>query len=346
MQLSMQINYAGDHERSANQVVELEQAGLDVAWVAEAYSYDAPSYMGYLAAKTQRVQIGAGILPLYTRTPTLMAMTAAGIDALSGGRCVLGLGASGPQVIEGFHGVAYDRPLGRTREIVDICRQVWRREAPLVHDGPIYRVPLPPGEGTGLGKPLKLINHPVRAQIPIYVAALGEKNVELTAEVADGWLPLFFVPDKTREVFGRSLDAGLARRDPELGPLEICAGGIVAIGEEKDVAPVRDLARPTVALYVGGMGSRDRNFYNALVRRYGYEAQAAEIQDLYLDGKKKEAEAAVPAELLERTSLVGPESYVKERIAAYKEAGVSVLNILPVGADPTEVVEKLRSWVD
>ncbi len=346
MQLSMQINYAGDHEQSANQVVELERAGLDIAWVAEAYSYDAPSYMGYLAAKTQRVQIGAGILPLYTRTPTVLAMTAAGIDALSGGRCILGLGASGPQVIEGFHGVPYDRPLARTREIIDICRQVWRREGPLVHDGPIYRVPLPASEGTGLGKPLKLINHPVRSHIPIYVAALGEKNVELTAEVADGWLPLFFVPDKTREVFGTSLGAGLAKRDPELGPLDICAGGIVAIGEEKDVAPLRDLARPVVALYVGGMGARGRNFYNALVQRYGYEAEAAEIQDLYLGGKKKEAEAAVPAELLERTSLVGPESYIKERLAAYREAGVTVLNIIPISPSPTEVVEKLRSWID
>ena len=345
MQLSMQINYAGDHERAANEVVELERAGLDIAWVAEAYSFDAPSYMGYLAAKTQRVQIGAGILPLYTRTPTVLAMTAAGIDSLSGGRCILGLGASGPQVIEGFHGVPYDKPLARTREIIDICRQVWAREAPLVHDGPIYHVPLPPEQGTGLGKALKIINHPVRARIPIYVAALGEKNVELAAEIADGWLPLFFVPDKTREVFGRSLAAGLAKRDPALGPLEIGAGGLVAIGEDKDVAGIRDLARPVVALYVGGMGARGRNFYNALVQRYGYEAEAAEIQELYLSGKKKEAEAAVPAELLERTSLVGPESYIKERIAAYKEAGVTVLNVTPVAPNPTEVVDKLKSWI-
>lgn len=345
MQLSMQINYAGDHARAADEVVELERAGLDVAWVAEAYSFDAPSFMGYLAAKTHRVQIGAGILPLYTRTPTVLAMTAAGVDALSGGRCILGLGASGPQVIEGFHGVPYDKPLARTREIVDICRQVWAREAPLVHDGPIYRVPLPAEQGTGLGKALKIINHPVRSRIPIYVAALGEKNVELAAEIGDGWLPLFFVPDKAKEVFGASLEAGLAKRDPALAPLEICAGGLVAIGEEKDVAGIRDFARPVVALYVGGMGARGRNFYNALVQRYGYEAEAAEIQDLYLSGKKREAEAAVPAELLERTSLVGPESYIKERLGAYKDAGVTVLNVTPVAPNPTEVVDKLKSWL-
>jgi F420-dependent oxidoreductase-like protein len=340
----MQIDYAGGYEASVARVLELESAGLDVAWVAEAYSFDAVSYMGYLVAKTSTVQIGAGILPLYTRTPTLIAMTAAGLDSLSGGRFILGLGASGPQVIEGFHGVRYDKPLARTREIIDICRQVWRREDKLVHDGPLYHVPLAEGEGTGLGKPLKIINHPVRPEIPVYVASLGEKNVELTAEIADGWLPLFFVPDKAREVFGPSLDAGRAHRDPGLAPLDICAGGLVAIGEEKDVGAVRDLARSTVALYVGGMGARGQNFYNALVQRYGYEDAAAEIQDLYLSGKKQEAEAAVPAELLELTSLVGPEGYIKERLAAYREAGVTMLNITPVGPSPTAIVEKLKAW--
>jgi F420-dependent oxidoreductase-like protein len=205
-------------------------------------------------------------------------------------------------------------------------------------------VPLAEGEGTGLGKPLKIINHPVRPEIPVYVASLGEKNVELTAEIADGWLPMFFVPDKARDVFGPSLDAGLAKRDPALGPLDICAGGLVAIGEEKDVGAVRDLARPAVALYVGGMGARGQNFYNALVQRYGYEDAAAEIQDLFLSGKKQEAEAAVPAELLELTSLVGPEGYIKERLAAFREAGVTMLNITPVGPSPTDIVEKLKAW--
>src|SRR5688572_24839438 len=186
MQLSMQLSYAGGFKESAAQVAELEKAGLDIVWVAEAYGFDGVSLMGYLAAKTERVQIGAGILPLYTRTPTLLAMTAAGVDALSDGRFVLGLGASGPQGIEGFHGLPYDKPLARTREIIEICRKVWAREAPLTHDGPIYRLPLPEGQGTGLGKPLKIIGRPVRSRIPVYVAALGEKNVELTAEIADG----------------------------------------------------------------------------------------------------------------------------------------------------------------
>src|ERR1700729_3545967 len=228
----MPLSYAGGFAESARQTAELEKVGLDTVWVAEAYGYDAPSLMGYLAAKTERVEIGAAILPIYTRTPTLIAMTAAGIDAISGGRCVLGLGASGPQVIEGFHGVPYDRPLTRTREIIDICRTVWAREAPLTHDGAVYHIPLPEGQGTGLGKALKIINHPVRARIPIWVAALGEKNVAMTAEVADGWLPLFFVPEKAKEVFGPALAAGAAKRDSSMEPLQISAGGILAIGEE------------------------------------------------------------------------------------------------------------------
>jgi F420-dependent oxidoreductase-like protein len=344
MQISMQISYAGGYEESAVLVGELEQAGLDLAWVAEAYTFDAVSYMGYLAAKTKTVQIGAGILPIYTRTPSLIAMTAAGIDALSGGRCVLGLGASGPQVIEGFHGVAYDKPLARTREIIDICRTVWKREEKLVHQGPNYFIPLPEGQGTGLGKPLKLINHPVRPEIPVYIASLGEKNVELTAEVADGWLPLFFVPEKAKDVFGASLAAGAAKRSPDLGPLDVCAGGLVAIGEEKDVAGIRDFMRPMVALYVGGMGAKGKNFYNALVSKYGYEKEAAEIQDLYLAGKKDEAAAKVPAELLELTNLCGPEGYIKERLAAFKEAGVTVLNVTPIGPSQPEIVGKLKAW--
>src|SRR5919106_2421437 len=204
MLLSTQLQYSDDPVQSAESVVAMEAAGLDVVWVAEAYSFDAVSLMGYLAARTERVQIGSGILPIYSRTPTLTAMTAAGVDALSDGRCILGLGASGPQVIEGFHGVPYDKPLGRTREIIDICRQVWRRER-VEHEGVSYQIPLPEGQGTGLGKPLKLINHPVREQIPIYVASLGPKNVEMTAAKADGWLPLFYLPEKAEHVWGDDL---------------------------------------------------------------------------------------------------------------------------------------------
>jgi F420-dependent oxidoreductase-like protein len=341
----MQVPYGGtpaELARAVAQVGELERAGLDIVWVAEAYSFDAVSMAGFVAARTERITIGTAILPIYTRTPTLLAMTAAGLDALSDGRFILGVGASGPQVIEGFHGVPYDAPLGRTREIIDICRQVWRRE-PVVHDGPRYRVPLPPDQGTGLGKALKLINHPVRARIPIYVAALGPKNVEMTAEVADGWLPLFWVPEQAASVFGESLSKGGANRSADLAPLEVVAGSLVAIGD--DVTHLRDLMRPVVALYVGGMGARDRNFYNALIRRYGYEAEAERIQDLYLDGKKDEAAAAVPAELLERMTLVGPAGYVRERLDAFRESGVTTLSMQPVGPSPVAIVEQLKEWV-
>src|ERR1700733_9450495 len=345
VKLSMTLNYAGGFAESAQQAVELEKVGLDVVWVRRAYSFYAPTFMGFLAAKTERLEIGSAILPIYSRTPTLIAMTAAGLDRVSGGRCPPGVGASGPQVIEGFHGVPYDRPLTRTREIIEICRDVWAREAPLTHDGAAYQIPLPAGEGTGLGKPLKLINHPVRSRIPIWVAALGEKNVAMTAEVADGWLPIFFVPEKVKEVFGPSLAAGAAKRDASLDTLQIAAGGILAIGEHAEVASIRDMGRGGAALYIGGMGAKGRNFYNALACRYGYEKEAAEIQDLYLSGQKKEAAALVPAELLEATSLCGPESYIKERVAALAEVGVTHLNVTPVGPDPVTMIEKLRSWV-
>ena len=343
MKLSTQLNYAGGFKEAVDQVVDLEKAGLDMVWVAEAYSFDAVSSMGYLAAKTDTVKLAAGILPIYSRTPTLIAMTAAGIDALSDGRCVLGLGASGPQVIEGFHGVPYDKPLGRTREIIDICRQVWRRER-VVHDGASYHIPLPEGQGTGLGKPLKLINHPVRSEIPIYVASLGPKNVEMTAEKADGWLPLFYLPEKAQDVWGDDLAAGAAKRSSDLAPLEIVAGGMLSIGDGAEA--VREFARPMVALYVGGMGAKGKNFYNDLVRRYGFEQEAEQIQDLYLDGKKDEAAKIVPDDLLEAMSLCGSEGYVRERLAAYQESGVTVLNITPVGPDPVKLVEQVKGWIE
>jgi F420-dependent oxidoreductase-like protein len=270
-------------------------------------------------------------------------MTAAGMDYVSNGRTILGLGASGPQVIEGFHGVPYQAPLGRTREIVEICRKVWAREDKLTHEGKYYTLPLPPEKGTGLGKPLKIINHPVRSDIPIHIASLGPKNIELTAELANGWLPIFFMPEKAKEVFGPSLDAGFAKRDPKLGKLDIVAGGMLAVGE--DVKSVLDFARPMTALYVGGMGAKGQNFYNALITRYGFEAEAAKIQELYLAGKKAEAEAAVPLELLELTNLVGPESYVRERIAAFVEAGVSVLNVTPITDNQVGLIEQLKGWI-
>jgi F420-dependent oxidoreductase-like protein len=341
MKLGMQIDYSGGFKESAKRVADYEKAGLDIAWVAEAYGFDAATFMGYLAATTESITIASGILPIYTRTPTLLAMTAAGMDALTEGRFILGLGASGPQVIEGFHGVRYDAPLGRTREIIDICRQVWKRER-VVYDGRYYTLPLPADRGTGLGKPLKIIAKPVREEIPIWIASLGPKNVEMTAEVADGWLPIFFMPERADDVWGADLAAGRAKRSPELGPLEIAAGGLVAIGD--DAADIAELSRPMVALYVGGMGAKGRNFYNDLMCRYGYEAEAAKIQDLYLEGKKDEAAAIVPKEFLQLTNLCGPEGFVRDRLEAFKEAGVSVLNVIPVGDNPTAMIEKLKTW--
>ena len=345
MKISMQIGYAGGFAESVAQVQALEKAGLDIVYVAEAYGYDAVSLMGYLAAVTDSVQIASGILPIYTRTPTLVAMTAAGVDELSEGRCILGLGASGPQVIEGFHGVAYDAPIQRTREIIDICRAVWKREAPVVHDGKKYQLPLPAEQGTGLGKPLKIITHPRRADIPIHVASLGPKNVQMTAELADGWLPILFHPERADDVWGEDLAKGAAARSAELPPMDTIAGGLLAIGPESEVAGYRDFARAMVALYVGGMGARDRNFYNQLFTRYGYEAEAKELQDLYLDGKKAEAAAAVPASFLEETSLCGDEGYVRDRIAQFKAAGVTVLNVTPIAKDldgQARTIEKVK----
>ena len=348
MKISTMLSYSGGFKESARQVSEMEKAGLDLVWVAEAYGFDAPSLMGYLAALTERVEIGSGILPIYTRTPTLLAMTAAGMDALSDGRFHLGLGASGPQVIEGWHGLRYDAPIGRTREIVSICRQVWAREAPVIHDGRFYQLPLPADQGTGLGKALKIIAHPVRNRIPVWVASLGDKNVAMTAEVADGWLPIMFVPEKAHEVWGPALAEGAAKRDASMAPLMISGGGLLAIGEGDDVLELRNLARPMLALYMGGMGAKGRNFYNDLLRRYGYEKEADEIQDLYLSGKKKEAEALVPEEIVRLTSLCGPASWVAERVEALREAGVTHLQVspLPVGGEtPAQLIGRLKEIV-
>ncbi|MGY1635173.1 LLM class F420-dependent oxidoreductase [Geodermatophilus sp. SYSU D00742] len=327
MRIGIQASYSGGFHETAAEIRDLESAGLDLAMVAEVYTFDAVSQLGYLAAVTERLELMSGIFPIYSRTPALTAMTAAGLDFVSGGRFTLGLGASGPQVIEGWHGVPYDAPLQRTREIVEICRQVWRRER-LAHDGPKYTIPLPPERGTGLGKPLKLINTPVRERIPVLLAALGPKNVELAAEIAEAWEPIFFVPEKAASVWGDSLAAGRARRDAALGELQIVTGVPVAIGD--DVEPMLELVRPSLALYIGGMGARGKNFYNDLARRYGYEEEARTVQDLYLDGKKDEAAAAVPEELVRATTLIGPESYVAERIAAFGAAGVTTLMLQPL----------------
>jgi F420-dependent oxidoreductase-like protein len=344
MKLSMPLMYDGNPRQTADQVAGLEKAGLDTIWVAEAYGFDSPTLMGYLAAKTETVEIGAGILNVFSRTPGALLQTAAGLDNVSGGRAVMGLGASGPQVIEGFHGLPYDKPLGRTREIIDILRRGLRRE-PLVHDSSIFTLPLPADQGLGLGKPLKLLTRPERPSVPLWVAALGDKNVAMTAEVADGWLPFLFLPEKAKEVWGDALAKGAAKRSADLGPLEISAGGMVAIGEGPETKALLDLMRPMYALYVGGMGARGKNFYNQLAREYGYEKEAEEIQDLYLGGNKRDAEAKVPVEWLEAGNLVGPASYVQERIAAFREAGVTSLQVSPVSDDPAATIAQVKEWV-
>ncbi|MGF0319072.1 LLM class F420-dependent oxidoreductase [Nocardia fluminea] len=343
MRIGLSINYTDGFKETAAEVADLERAGLDIVFVPEAYSFDAVSALGFLAARTERVQLASGILQLYTRTPSLTAMTAAGLDYVSDGRFILGIGASGPQVIEGFHGVAYDAPIGRTRELLEICRTVWRREK-LNYQGKYYQIPLPADRGTGLGKELKLINHPVRADIPVLLAALGPKNVELAAEVANGWQPIFFLPEKAKDVWGDALAAGKAKRDPALGELDIFAGPALAIGE--NVTGLLEFVKPHLALYIGGMGAKGKNFYHTLATKYGYGEAADRIQELYLAGDKQAATQAVPDELVRDVSLIGPESFVKERIAAMAEAGVTTLNVTPIAenaAGRVKLIEQLRS---
>ncbi len=343
MLLSTPLFYSGNPRQAADEVATLERAGLDTVWVAEAYGFDSPTLMGYLAAKTDKIQIGSAILNVYSRTPGALLQTAAGLDNVSQGRAIIGLGASGPQVIEGFHGVPYDKPVARTKEIIELIRRGLRRET-LTHNG-LFTLPLPPDQGTGLGKPLKLMTKPERRSIPLYVAALGPKSVEGVAEYADGWLPFLFLPEKAGDVWGNALAMGTAKRPDNLGPLQISCGGMVAIGEGPQTKALLDQARATYALYVGGMGARGKNFYNDLACRYGFEAEAAKIQDLYLGGNKRDAEVEVPLAWLEGGNLIGPASYVKERIAAFAEAGVTNLQITPVGEDPAGTVRQMKEWV-
>lgn len=335
MRIGIALNYSGGFHEAVDRVVELEKAGIEVAVVAEAYSFDAISQLGYLAAKTRTVELASGVLPLYIRTPSLLAMTAAGLDYVSDGRFRLGIGTSGPQVIEGFHGVPFDAPIGRTREIVEICRMVWRRER-VQYAGRHYQLPLPPDRGTGLGKPLHLINHPVRERIPISIAALGPKNVELTAEIAEGWQPVFYLPDKAGSIWGEALAAGAAKRDPALGPLDVMVHASLAIGDDVD----QRLAwvKPQLALYIGGMGAKGRNFYHNLATRYGFGEVADRIQELYLAGRKQQAIDLVPDELVRGMSLVGPRGYVAERMAAFAESGVTTLLLSPLAADRDEAL--------
>lgn len=340
MRLSTLLSYDVDPRENVATAVELERLGIDRVWMPEAYSFDAVSVLGAIAHATDRIEIGTGIMPLYSRTPSLIAMTAAGLDALSGGRFVLGIGASGPQVIEGFHGVAYEQPLALTEETVEICRKTWRREL-VTNEGP--RHPLPFRGGTGLGKPLKLINHPVRDRIPIFIASLGPRNVELTARVAEGWMPAFFPPDQADAIWGEALAAGTAARSADLGPLEVSTGCYVGLCDAAEADALRDLARPRTALYVGGMGAKGRNFYNDLFAKAGYRTEAEQVQDLYLAGRRDEAMAALPDAYLRDNNLIGDAAFLTERVAAWRAAGVTMLDVKLVGDRIPETVQLLKS---
>jgi F420-dependent oxidoreductase-like protein len=318
MKLGLSLGYAPPGTNPADLfplVAEAERLGFDSVWVAEAWGTDAVSVLGWLAARTERIKLGSAIMQIPGRTPANAAMTAATLDLLSGGRFLLGLGTSGPQVVEGWHGQPWGKPLVRTREYVEIVRAALRRDV-VEHEGEHYRIPWNGPGATGLGKPLKLMLRPLRAEIPIYLAALGPKNVALATEIADGWLPIFVAPERFDEAFGPSLAAA----PPDF---EIAATASVLVGD--DVAALRDGLRPHVALYVGGMGAKGRNFYNALVRRYGWEAEAERIQELYLAGKQREAIAAVPDELVDAVSLVGPKERIADRLEAWRETPVTTL---------------------
>jgi F420-dependent oxidoreductase-like protein len=308
--------------------LEAEKLGYESIWAAEAYGVDCVTVLSYVAALTEKVRLGAGIMQMPGRTPANTAMTAMTLDMLSGGRFVLGLGTSGPQVVEGWHGQPWGKPLGRTREYVEIVRAALARQV-VEHHGEHYRIPYDGPGATGLGKPLKIMGRPVRADLPILLASLGPKAVALAAEIADGWLPIFLDPERFGDVFA-----------PLLGELrdgfEIAPTVTVAIGD--DLQALRDSVKPQLALYVGGMGARGRNFYNDLVRRYGFEREAEEIQELYLGGKQLEAIAKVPDELVDRVALVGPVERIRERLAAYREIGVTTLI---AGASDVETLRAL-----
>jgi F420-dependent oxidoreductase-like protein len=341
--LGVTIDYSDDFAVAASDTREFERVGADVVAVSEAYSFDAVSRLGYLAAVTSTITLTSAILPIYSRTPTLLAMTAAGLDSVSGGRFELGLGTSGAQVIEGFHGVPFTAPLGHLRETVEICRAVWRRER-IEHQGKQYSIPLPASEGTGLGKPLKIINTPVRASIPISIAALAPRGVTQTAEIANGWFPLFYHPERAEAAWGDALATGLAKRDEALGPLDVVVQVPLYLGDHADA--VLAAYRDRIALYVGGMGARGANFYNDLAVRYGYADEAARVQELYLAGEKDAAAAAVPDDLVRATALVGDEAHVRERLAALRAAGVSTVLVQPLGrtsAARIEAVEAARA---
>jgi F420-dependent oxidoreductase-like protein len=338
VRLGLNVGYWGLRSSSSDSLAlvrEAERLGFAVAWAAEAYGSDAVTVLSWIAAHTNTIDIGSAVLQIPARTPTMTAMTAATLDTLSEGRFRLGLGVSGPQVSEGWHGVPFGKPLARTREYVDIVNLALSRER-VRYDGETYRLPLPDGPG----KALHLMIHPVRERIPIYLAAIGPKNVELAGEIADGWQPVFFAPGHADEHLAR-IKAGRAKAGKDLADFDISATVPIVVGD--DVAACADPVRPYAALYIGGMGSRDQNFYNALAVRMGYEDAAAKIQDLYLARDYDSAIAAVPQEFVDETALLGPVERIADRMVAYAEAGVTTLSLAVYGDTQDEQLSVLRT---
>lgn len=318
-----------------------EELGVDSVWFPEAYGTDAVTIMAWVGAQTKRIKIGSGILQMPARAPAMTAMTGATLDAITGGRALLGIGLSGPQVAEGWYGQPYTKPMARTREYIEIMRMIWDREERLEYHGEVYD--LPATDGLGLGKPLKLMFKAAR-RVPIYIASLGPKNVALTAEIADGWLPAFYVPERA-DVFADALAEGAAKGGKKVSDLDIVVGTTVAIGDDVNVDQIRMVAKMPVGFYIGGMGAKGANFYNDLACRYGYEKEAGEIQDLFLSGKKQEAMALVPDSLVDSMGLWGDEGRIRERLDVYKEAGVTTLQCQVGGSVPARL-EQIRRLIE
>lgn len=340
MRLGIMLGYAKDRiELPVELVQEADRLGVYAVWTAEAYGSDAVTPLAWLGALTEQIKLGTAIMQMPGRTPANAAMTAMTLNQLSGGRFLMGLGLSGPQVVEGWHGVTYAHPLSRSREYVEIVRTIFAREERLTHTGRVYHIPYTGDDATGLGKPLKSTLE-AQPEIPIYLAALGPKNVALTAEIADGWLPIFFSPRKFDEVYRPHLEAGFARAETEkdLQTFDIAPMVPVVIDESLDAC--YNALRPMLALYIGGMGSRDKNFYNDLAVRYGYEAAAKEVQDLYLSGNKFEAMSKIPGGLIDEVALVGPKERVRERLIRWQQSPITTLNMM------IQDVETLRTMVE
>lgn len=328
MRLGLMTGYSGARiELPMDLILEADRLGYYAVWTAEAYGSDAVTPLAWIGALTKQIKLGTAIMQIPARTPANTAMTAMTLDQLSGGRMLLGLGLSGPQVVEGWHGVAYGKPLVKTREYVSIIRKIFARQEPLVHDGEHYQIPYRGPDATGLGKPLKSILHG-RADLPIYLASIGPKNVALTAEIADGWLPIFFSPEQYDSAYKSSVEAGFkaAGNGKSLAHFDIAPSVQVVLGD--DLEACYNQVKPALALYIGGMGARGKNFYFDLACRYGFEAAAIQIQDLYLDGKKGEAMMAVPNELVDAVALVGPRERIKDRVQLWRDSAITTLNIM------------------